>query len=52
MTIAEALEYAEEEFGLSTVEALDLLDKVIHADDFQDLVIALNTPCSCEKETA
>jgi hypothetical protein len=52
MTIAEALEYAGEEFGLTTEEALDFLDKVIHSDDFQDLVVVLNTPCFKEEETA
>jgi hypothetical protein len=52
MTISEALEYAGEEFGLTTQEALDFLDKVIHSDDFQDLVVALNTTCPYEKETA
>jgi len=51
MTISEALEYAGEEFGLATDEALDFLDKVIHSDDFQDLVVALNHTCG-KKETA
>jgi hypothetical protein len=50
MTISEALEYAGENFGLTTQEALDFLDKVIHSNDFQDLVVALNTPCPYSKE--
>ena len=49
MTISEALEYAGEEFRLTTDEALDFLDKVVHSVDFQDLVVALNNPC---EETA
>jgi len=52
MTIAEALEYAGEEFGLTTEEALDFLEKVVHCDDFPELVAALNTTCSVWKETA
>jgi hypothetical protein len=52
MTIAEALEYAGENFGLTTEEALDFLDKVVHSEDFPELVVALNTTCSMWKETA
>ena len=52
MTISEALEYAGEEFGLTTEEALEFLDKVVHSDDLQDLIEALNTPCFKEKEIA
>jgi len=52
MTISEALEYAGEEFGLTTEEALDFLEKVVHCDDFPELVVVLNTSCSLHKETA
>ena len=52
MTISEALEYAGENFGLSTDEALDFLEKVVHSEDFPELVAALNTTCSVWKETA
>jgi hypothetical protein len=50
MTIAEALEYAGEEFGLATDEALDFLEKVVRSEDFQELVAALNY--TCKKEIA
>jgi hypothetical protein len=52
MTIDEALEYAGENFGLSTDEALDFLEKVVHSEDFQVLVEALNYTCSDKKEVA
>ena len=53
MTISEALEYAGEEFGLTTEEALDFLEKIVRSQDFEELIVALTTtsPC-CMKETA